>query len=392
MNFCGIICEFNPFHNGHEYIIKEAKKLTGLGVLCLMSGNFVQRGEVAIQEKYERAQNAIASGADVVLELPTIYACSNAENFALGAVKTLSALGISHLAFGIKNTTLEVLGAIAELKFNNSEKFKSAFKNEIQNGINFNTALKRSIAKTLGNEKLIEVLNEPNNILAVEYLTAIKRLNSKIIPVAIERTDGGFYSKVPSQKFMPATLLRDKILSGEDISKFIPKNAKCTSFLDKNALNLLKSLQIFKIRELSAERLALHYDYSEGIEFRVKSVSEKCTGYDQILTEICTPRYREPRVKKLLLYPLLGVTKSTLAASQKTRPVAKLLAIKKDCKNFLSAVNKSKVSIIVSNKDYENLGRNQKKIIQVDLTASLVFATISGGIYNKDKKIGTMFL
>ena len=120
MNFCGIISEFNPFHNGHEYIIREAKKQTGLNVVCLMSGNFVQRGKPAIQNKYIRAKNAVNAGATAVLELPTIFACSNAENFAYGAIKILSAIGATHIAFGVENTSLEILKQVAELKFKNS--------------------------------------------------------------------------------------------------------------------------------------------------------------------------------------------------------------------------------------------------------------------------------
>ena len=186
MKFCGIICEFNPFHNGHEYLIKEAKKITGEGIVCLMSGNFVQRGEPAIQEKYERAEQAIMAGADAVLELPTIYACSNAENFAFGAIKTLTALGVKYLAFGVENAELETLQKIAKIKFENSEAFVSSFKNEIENGICYNTALKRAISKEFDdNIEIEELLKKPNNILAIEYLTAMLKLNSKLTPIAI---------------------------------------------------------------------------------------------------------------------------------------------------------------------------------------------------------------
>ena len=170
MNFCGVICEFNPFHNGHNYLISEAKKLTNAEIVCLMSGNFVQRGIPAICSKYERAKIAIECGANAVLELPTVFACSNAENFATGAIKIFKALGIKQIAFGIENTDIEILKKIAKLKHENSVRFQTAFKNEIQNGINYNTALKRSIANTLQDDGIIDILNKPNNVLAVEYL------------------------------------------------------------------------------------------------------------------------------------------------------------------------------------------------------------------------------
>ena len=202
MQFCGIICEFNPFNNGHKYLITEVKKQTNMPVVCLMSGDFVQRGMPAIQDKFTRAKNAVINGADAVVELPTVFACSNAENFAFGAVKILDKLGATTLAFGIENCSLETLDKIAEIKLANSISFQNAFKNEIENGINYNTALKRAISKEIGDEKIFEVLSKPNNILAIEYLTAIKKLKSKIKPLAINRIDNGYNSTQENAEFL----------------------------------------------------------------------------------------------------------------------------------------------------------------------------------------------
>ena len=149
MDFCGVICEFNPFHNGHLYFLSQVKKQTDSKIICLMSGNFVQRGEPAIEDKYNRAKKAIQAGAHAVYELPTIFACSNAENFAYGAIKILKALNVKQIAFGVTETDLETLQKIAQIKFDNSVEFQNCFKNEIENGINYNTALKRAIAKQI---------------------------------------------------------------------------------------------------------------------------------------------------------------------------------------------------------------------------------------------------
>ena len=393
MNFCGIICEFNPFHNGHEYIISQAKKITGCEIVCLMSGNFVQRGCVAFQNKFKRAENAINHGATAVIELPTIYACSNAENFALGAVKILNSLGASFIAFGIKNTNLETLEKIARLKLKNSVTFQNAFKNEIENGINFNTALKRAIAKELGDETVLEILKEPNNILAIEYLTAILKLGSKIKPIAIERTDNGFLSEKADSKFLSANAIREKVYASESVDLFVPKNAKIDDFTSKNSIKTLECLEIFKIRELSPQAISKFYDMNEGIEFRIKKAAETFENFDEIKKEICSPRYREPRVNKLLLYPLLNVTKKTISNSFKTKPVAKLLAIKKERKNdFLKKIDKSKINLIVKGKDYQSLNKKQIAVINVDLVASNIFSLITSKKPNLDKKIGTIFI
>lgn len=390
MQFCGIICEFNPFHNGHKYLISQAKKITNEPIVCLMSGNFVQRGDPAIQDKYTRSTDAIKGGADCVLELPTVFACSNAENFAFGAVRIFEKLGASHIAFGIEDTNLETLQKIAEIKLKNSTDFQNCFKNEIQNGINYNTALKRAIAKEFGDEATLEILSKPNNILAIEYITAIKKLNSKIIPIAILRIDNGYYSNTEKYDFLSASGIREKLENGEDVSRFVP--AKVSNFFSKQHTLCYETLVLHKIRTTIATELEKFYDYSEGIEYRIKNQSETSKTLSELCNNVSTPRYRIARVKKLLLYPLLNITKNVEYLAKTTKPAIKVLAIKKDYKMFLSETKKSKITLITTNKDYDNLSKSQRKIIDIDLSASDIYSTITHNSSNQDKKKGTLFL
>lgn len=390
MEFCGIIAEFNPFHNGHAYFLSEAKRLSGKPIICVMSGNFTQRGDPAIASKFDRAKTAIQNGADMVVELPTLYACSNAENFASGAIKILKAMGATQIAFGVENASKDDLLKIADLKVKNSESFQTSFKNEIQNGINFNTALKRSIVSELGDKKTECILNSPNNVLAIEYLTAIKKQNALVQPLLIERTDNGFWSDKPNTKFLGATAIRNLILSGKDVSEFVPSPVSDKVF-EKNENFALETLELVTLRNLSAEKLEEFYDYSEGIEYRIKEMADKSNTLQETLENVCSSRYREPRVKKLLLYPLLGVTKDLKTSADKTKPVAKVLAIKKESKFLLSEINKNKISLVVSNHDYENLSSNQKKIFDVDFHASEIYRSIMQNPKN-DKKMGTLFV
>lgn len=392
MQFCGIICEFNPFHNGHKYLIEQAKKMTNDKIVCLMSGNFVQRGEPAIQEKYIRAKTTIQQGADIVLELPTIFACSNAENFAFGAVKILNALGVSHLAFGIEETNLEILKQIAEIKYNNSISFQNSFRNEVENGINFNTALKRAIAKEIGDDKILDILAKPNNILAIEYLTAIKKLNSKIEPVAILRVDNGYNSITAKEQYLSASSIRSKIFNNEDISHFVPKNIQKENVFDTSCLSKFDTLSLHKLRTSEAKCLEKIYDYNEGIEYRIKNFADATSNLDELTKLVSTPRYRESRVKKLLIYPLLGITKNHATLAKKIKPYAKVLAISKSQKDILSKIPKSKINLIVTNKDYDLLSSNQKKIIDIDLNASNIYNLIINNQNNNDKKTGTLFI
>lgn len=393
MNFCGIVCEFNPFHNGHEHIIKEAKRLSGQDVICLMSGDFVQRGAPAIESKYERAKKAIIAGANAVLELPSIYATSNAENFATGAIKIFKALGITQIAFGIENTNIETLQKVAKLKFENSERFKQAFKNEIQNGINYNTALKRSIAQTLDDENIADVLNKPNNILAIEYLTAILNLNANIKPLAIPRIDNGYNETTHSVgKFLSATGIRKLIIENKDYKTFVPSYGLVTKPFNNENENVYEKLCILNLRIKSASDLEQCYDYTEGIEFRIKKVADNNSSLAEILNHVATPRYRVARVNKLLLYPLLGITKNIQKMSETTKPTVKVLAIQNNKKDLLISHNKTKISLVVTNADYNSLNKKQEQIINIDLTASNIYNTIIGEINNNDKKKGTMFL
>ena len=392
MQFCGIICEFNPFHNGHKYLIEQAKKLTGDTIVCLMSGDFVQRGDPAFQEKYIRAKDAINNGADIVLELPTIFACSNAETFAFGAIKTLDTFCATHIAFGIENTSLDILKQIAEIKYTNSLSFQNSFKNEIENGINFNTALKRAIAKEIGDENVLKILSKPNNILAIEYLTAIKKLGSKLEPVAINRIDNGYNSITEKNNYLSASGIREKMFKNEDISKFTPNQIDKNEIFNEACQNRFETLVLHHLRTLPVKDLEKIYDYNEGIEYRIKDFANKTSSLNELIKFVSTPRYREPRVKKLLIYPMLSITKSIAELAKKIKPFAKVLAISKSQKEILSLIKKSKINLVVTNKDYENLSLNQKKIIDIDLTASNIYNLCKNSIHNNDKKTGTLFI
>lgn len=392
MQFCGIICEFNPFHNGHKYLIEQAKKITKKNIVCLMSGDFVQRGDPAFQEKYLRAKTAIQNGADIVLELPTVFACSNAENFAYGAVKILNALNISQLAFGVEDTNLDILKKIADIKFDNSVSFQNSFKNEIENGINFNTALKRAIAKEFGNENILDILSKPNNVLAIEYLTAIKKLGAQIEPIAVPRTDNGYNSSNSKNEFLSAGSIRNKVLNNEDVSHFTPSLIDINHIFDKSCQDRFDTLALHTLRTMKPTNLQKIYDYNEGIEYRINNLSNKHSHLGELTHEVSTPRYREARIKKLLIYPLLGVTKSKVELAKKIKPFAKVLAISKTQKEILSNYQKSKINLVVTNKDYDHLSSNQKKIMDIDLQSSNLYNLSIKTQNNNDKKTGTLFL
>lgn len=212
-----IIAEYNPFHNGHAYLINKAKEITGCSyTLAVISGNFTQRGEPAIIDKWSRAEIALNCGVDLVVELPTLYATSSAENFADGAIKLLHSLKvIDYLAFGCENSNFDVLNSIANVLYEEPKAYKLILSNELKKGLSFPKARENALMLYLNDiKKYLNVLNKPNNILGLEYMKSLKKHNCNIEPVPIERfgsehTGNGSYKNITN-----ASTIRNFIRSG----------------------------------------------------------------------------------------------------------------------------------------------------------------------------------
>lgn len=189
-NVLGIIGEYNPFHNGHLYHLNESKKVTNSNyTVAIISGNFVQRGNVSVVDKWTKAKMAILNGIDLVLELPTIYSISSAENFALGAIKTLNSLKlVDTVSFGCELNDLSLLKEFANILTEEPEEFKSLLSHELSKGISFPKARENALLMYLNDlRKYANVLSSPNNILAIEYLKALNLTKSTLEPVAVKR-------------------------------------------------------------------------------------------------------------------------------------------------------------------------------------------------------------
>ncbi|MBR2875152.1 MAG: nucleotidyltransferase family protein, partial [Clostridia bacterium] len=206
MGFTAIICEFNPLHNGHAHLIREAKKF-GDDLLLIMSGNFVERGEVAILSKEVRARHAILCGADLVLELPPYFALSSAQNFALGAVSILNELSVDKLIFGSECGNIDVLNEMVDLLDNEKDDYKKQLKINLDSGMLFAKARTTAIENIYG-QSFANMLTHPNNILGVEYIRALKNTNSKITPLTITR-------EVNENLYLSSSKIRERILCGD---------------------------------------------------------------------------------------------------------------------------------------------------------------------------------
>lgn len=289
MKISVIICEFNPLHYGHKHIIDFAKTISDK-VVCVMSGNFVQRGMPAVANKFKRATHAILAGADLVVELPCLAATSSAADFALGGVQIAYALGANYLVFGSECGEIAPLANCAELL--ERKDVNDKIRLELQQGV----AYPKAVAKALGTD----VLDKPNNTLAVEYLRAIKHTASHITPVTIAREDN--FNGAAGQ-FASSTALRaDATLRVKYTFDFVSKDID-----DTVEIKYCEFATRF-LSTVDKNYLANVMGVTEGLHNRIFA-ADKTQGFEKMMAEIKTKRYTRANLNRIVLHAVLGVTK-----------------------------------------------------------------------------------
>lgn len=376
----GIIAEYNPFHNGHLYQIKKAKELTGADtVIAVMSGNFTQRGETSLVNKFEKTKIALQNEVDMVIELPTIYSISSAENFALGGIKILNEIGnIDYLVFGIEEDNLQELQAIADVLVNENDEFKSKIKTELDKGNSYPKAREITLKKVLLSENMKDIMQKPNNILAIEYLKALKITNSRIKPFAIKRKNSMHHDNNINENYASGTYIRKLFIENnfDEISKVVPKYTyERLSELKSHgtyvtSINDFSDIVIYKIRMMTKEEISKIADVNEGLENSIKLASTTCKTIDEIIDKVSTKRYTKTRISRILTYILLDITKSDMEQSKKNDPYIRVLGINKKCEEILSTINNNK--LITSLKKFEeNNGENE--LLNIDKKATEIY-------------------
>ena len=319
MRIVGIICEYNPFHLGHAKQIRMIRQLHGrdCGIVCLMSGNFVQRGMPAIFDKSLRAQAAVACGADLVLELPVTYALSSAEGFAAGGVKILSGF-CDELCFGTEAGTSETLTATANALL--SSEFSAALRARLETGVSFPAARQQALADLGADASL---LSNPNDILAVEYCKAIIAQDSPMKPMPILR-QGCYHAPLPDTENPSATAVRELILSGHDWKSCVPEAAQTVfSGAATHTISAGDRAILARLRTMTdAEFEALPFG-SEGLWRRLMHGCRKYAALDEILTAVKTKRYTRTRLDRMVMCAFLGISREML---ETPAPYARVLA------------------------------------------------------------------
>ena len=359
MSRAGVICEFNPFHNGHKFLLEKIKKSYRDDVVCIMSGNFVQRGDIAITDKYARAETALHHGADMVVELPTVYAVSGAETFADSGVHIAAALNCDRLYFGSENS-LSDLNEVAGLLENKlvNDKIRSAMKS--------GQYYPKALSMALG-DKHAEIVNQPNNILSLEYIKACKKYG--ILPIAIPRKGVDHDDKNIVDNIASASKIRDLIQDGEAYKLLTPMEITEPCFIKS-----IEPAILYRLKTITPEELRDTADVSEGIEYRIIEAAKRYNSLAEIYNEIKTKRYTMARIRRIVISAFLNIT----AEMQNTPvPYLRLLGIKL---GFEGVLRGSKLPLIVKTKtDYDQLNQRAKEIFDVDLRAAEAMNIAKGG-------------
>jgi predicted nucleotidyltransferase len=372
MKTVGLITEYNPFHNGHRYHIEEAKKLTGADhVVVIMSGNYVQRGAPAILDKYSRAEIALKNGADLVLELPVCYATASAEFFALGAIATLDKLNIvDMICFGSESGDINALTEVAKILENEPPELSELISTYVKSGMTFPLARANALLSYLKSTNHDEVssshnfpdINEiekllfsPNNILGIEYIKAIMRLKSNIIPMTIKRKDSNFHDQDITSAFSSATAIRKSLHEGihpTQLFNTMPENAfpimndlfhKSFPIDEKDFSLLLK----YKLLLEKPDTLRDYLDVSGGLEKRIYNLLNEYKDFSQYALCLKTKQFTLTRVTRALLHIILNINDNTFRGIMKEGTVkyARILGFQRSSSHLIKSI-KDKGKII----------------------------------------------
>ncbi len=317
MKISCVICEFNPFHNGHEYMLHKMRENGASHVVCIMSGNYTQRGEAAVYDKWTRAKAALAGGADLVIELPVTFACSYAQRFAFGGVYLANALGCAdELAFGSESADIEILTEAAVAVTN--KKVQTELSVLLKSGITFAAAREKAVEKIYGRE-ISSLLSSPNDILGIEYIKVLQELKSNIRPVTIKREGAGHNSRLASGKIASAGYIRSLMDEESSIvNKYIPSSAVriCSQAESQppagGRMKRLEEMLLYRLRTMSVSEIAALPEISEGLENRLYSAVRKSVTAEEIMAYTKSKRYTHSRISRILMYALLDFQKTGL--------------------------------------------------------------------------------
>ena len=382
----GIVSEYNPFHNGHLLHLQDSKKLTHTDfTIAVMSGNFVQRGDTSIVDKWTKAEMALKAGIDLVVELPTLYAISSAENFAEGAIKILNSLGIvDYVSFGSEIGEISPLNDVAQVLYKEPKEFSTLIARQLRSGLSYPKARELAIQMYFGSsQKYTEILENPNNILGIEYLKALKKYKSPIRPITLKRKYSDYNSADVKSGIASATAIRTMIQKNKNIHYVVPFETYELLEEKKECGQIIPSLSVFSkeiiytLRKMTLSEIASLPDVSEGLENKIKAAANTSNTLEDLISKIKSKRYTQCRIQRILLYALLNISEKDINMSRRQVPYIRVLGFNKHGKKIISAIanQNPKIQIIVSVKKFmeNNTDKHLHTMMSKDIFATNVY-------------------
>ena len=382
MKIVGLIAEYNPFHSGHQYHMEKAREITGAdAVIVVMSGNFVQRGAPAIMPKHIRAKAALKSGASVIIELPVCYAAGSAEYFAYGAISLLEKLGcVDIVCFGSECGDIEVLQDLAQMIHDEPEEYKGFLNDYLKRGNSFPLARQKAMKDFLKSDTADSVLGEPNNILGIEYLKALYRLNSKIKPYTIKRVSSHYHDEILQEHYSSASAIR-KVISEQnefDWNGQVPDC--CVSLYKENyqlrypvSANDFSILLKYKLLQESKESLTEYLDVSKDLANRILNKLNQFISFEQFCELLKTKETTYSRISRALIHILLDIK----ASDMKEIEYARILGFHTEASDVLSLIKKkARIPLVTKLTTVENLSLSAKKMLEQDVYAANLYESV----------------
>ena len=376
MNIIGIIAEYNPFHNGHLYHIKTIKeKYPDSTIVLVMTGNYTERGEVSIIDKWKRKDIALELGIDLVVELPFPFATQSADYYAYGAVTILEKLKCNKVIFGSESDKIEDLQIIANSQINNSE-FDNLVKIYCKMGYNYPTALSKSL-EDLTNKKI----NTPNDLLGISYLKVIIKNNYKIEAETIKRTNS-YHDKKINTNISSASSIRESLLKKEDISKQVPNN----TLKRLNNLHFMDDYFPFiKYKIITEDNLEKYQTVDTGFSKKLKDNINKVNNYQELISSVKTKKYTYNKISRMLLHILCNFTKEK-ALKFNDITYIRILGFNNKGKKYLNKIKKEVDVPIIS-----KINREKDAILEFELQTTEIYDLIyNEGLINKEYR-NTLF-
>ncbi len=408
MKVNGIIAEYNPFHNGHLYQLQESARLTECDyTVVVMSGDFVQRGAPALADKRARTEAALRCGTDLVLELPVLYATASAEFFAAGAAALLDRLGVvTHLCFGSECGDAEALGEIAEILSEEPPGYSAALKASLRQGCAYPAARAQAL-KALAHPDthpnlpgdFESLVSSPNNILGIEYIRALRRRNSAVLPVTVRRLgadyhDAGLPEDIPSpENACSALALRQAMYQGESLEQLAAHMPPEASAVLADYLNAQKPLRPDDFSSILYYRLMMeelpektagyekYLDMSPELSDRIRNQLRFYTSFEDFCDMLKTKNMTYSRISRCLLHILLGIKKDDMELGKKLdyAPYARVLGFRRSAAPLLSAVKEhTAIPLVTSVPDArKSLSAEANRLLELDIFASRLYREIA---------------